>query len=71
MFYTYKKAPKSTKKHKKYKSTTKQKYENASKQTKIKNVLKKQSHLFAYWRFCASEEKNRKASTLEMWVSLN
>ena len=34
-------APKSTKKYKKHKNITKQKYNNANKRTKIKNMLKK------------------------------
>ena len=64
-----------TKKHKKHKNATKQKHKNANKRTKIKNVLKKylrgKSHLLAYLRFCACEEKNRKVSTMEMLVPLN
>ena len=69
------KSTKSTKKHKKHKNATKQKHKNANKRTKIKNVLKKylrgKSHLLAYLRFCACEEKNRKVSTMEMLVPLN
>ena len=62
-------APKGTKKHKIHKNATKQKYENANKQTKIKNALKKHLsgkkwliRLFAFlW----------KVSTIEMLVPLN
>ena len=71
----HKNAPKSTKKHQKHKNISKQKHKNANEQTKIKNALKKhlrrKSPLFAYLRFSACEEKNRKVSTLEMLVSLN
>ena len=48
---------------------------NANKRTKIKNALKKhvrgKSRLFAYLRFCACKENNRKVSTVEMLVPLN
>ena len=51
-FYTHQKAQK----------RNQAKAQNANKQTKIKNALKKylsgKSDLFAYLRFCASEEKS-------------
>ena len=42
-FYTHKKHKKNTRhqKYQKHKNTTKQKYKNANKRTKIKNALKK------------------------------
>ena len=53
-FYTQKKAPKAQK-------GNQTKAQNANKRTKITNALKKHlgggSHLFAYLRFCACEQK--------------
>ena len=61
-FYTHKKAPKSTKKHKKAQKRNQAKAQNVNKRTKIKNALKKhlsgESYLFAYLRFCACKEKS-------------
>ena len=55
-----------------HKNINKQKHKNANEQIKIKNPLKKhlmgKSHLFAYLRFCACEEKNKKVSTMEMLI---
>ena len=55
-FYTHKKAPKAQK-------GNQTKAQNANKRTKITNALKKHlggggSHLFAYLRFCACEQKS-------------
>ena len=38
---------------------------------RLKNIKGGKSHLFAYLRFCACEEKNRKVSTMEMLIPLN
>ena len=61
-FYTYQKVPKSTKS---IKNITKQKHKNVNKRPKksirLKNIQGGKSHLFAYSRFCACDEKKLKS----------